>query len=298
MSKTHIDPCILHRSAPMSRMDLLPMTLPNRSGLYLKPPKKVRIATRPQQVGMMLNDIKKRTGQDLTPIYLNQYKNPPPVQKDLVDFNPYYDETPIIGSGGLIMRPTLSQQTYINIVSQLNLPAPVVSGGSTLTMIPDVIPATETIIVTDAPLPPVGGFNPDPAGMTEFQMPQAGGGLSGLQTPSPGGMTPSIEIDELEETRNLALERDRQLTLGNIDEGFGIFPPTRPTNNPKFPKPSQVMGSNITTFQEADRPVLTRPSFREKVFSRFTRAPPRVLPNTQITQAVFTENEQPVRYRV
>jgi len=53
MNQAQIDPCILHRSVPMSRMDLLPSTPINRSGLYLKPPKKVRIATRPQQVGMI-----------------------------------------------------------------------------------------------------------------------------------------------------------------------------------------------------------------------------------------------------
>ncbi len=276
MNQAQIDPCILHRSVPMSRMDLLPSTPINRSGLYLKPPKKVRIATRPQQVGMMLHDVKNRTGTDLTPLYLKQYETPPPVKNDLVDFKPYYNEAPIIGSGGLVTRPTLAQQTYINIVAQLDLAPPIVSGGSTLTLVPTIIPAAVT------------------------EIPSPFGGLSGLQTPTPGGMTPPLTAEDIDESRNLLHEKDRQVGLGNIESGFGIFPPVRPPiSKPMFPKPSQPSqpsGSNIATLDERKKTNIMETL--KKPFSRFGRAPVQVAPNTIIPQTVLSETAQQDKFRV
>ena len=269
MNQSQIDPCILYRSVPMSRMDLLPATQINRSGLYLKPPKKVRIPTRPQQVGLMLQDVKNRTGTDLTPIYIKQYEDPIPVKRELVDFTPYYDEAPIIGSGGLITRPTLAQQTYINIVSQLNLAPPIVSGGSTLTLVPSIIPS-------------------------------AGTGLSGMQTPSPsGGNTPPMTVEDIEESRNLLLEKDRQVGLGNIEPGYGQFPPSRkPTGKPMLPKPSQPSGSNIVTLDEREKTNIMETL--KKPFSRFGRVPPRakIEPTMTIPQAVLVESIEYEKTRV
>ena len=278
MNQSQIDPCILHRSVPMSRMDLLPSTPINRSGLYLKPPKKVRIPTRPQQVGLMLQDVKHRTGTDLTPLYIKQYEAPLPVKKDLVDFTPYYDEAPIIGSGGLITRPTLAEQTYINIVSQLNLTPPIVSGGSTLTLVPTIIPAA----------------------VTEIPSPYAGTGMSGLQTPSPsGGNTPPLTAEDIDESRNLMLERDRQVGLGNIEPGYGQFPPVRkPSGKPMLPKPSQSSGSNIVTLDEREKTNIMETL--KKPFSRFGRVPPRakIEPTTSIPQAVLVESIEYDKTRV
>ena len=239
------DPCIMYRAPPMNRMDLLPAPRVNTSGIYSKPLRKARIPTRPAQVGLMIEDIKTRTGMDITEAYVTQYKQLPPTEPDLVNFNPYYSEAPIIGSGGLVNRPTLSQQTHLNIINQLNLAPPIVGSGSALTLISDLVQATPSVTLEQR------NALPSP--------------LSGYQTPSQGERTPP-EISQ-EESRQEGLEDLRQASLGNVrppPAGFGKLPPkgvfNRPAPlNPEEPSTSKPTGSNIMS-------ALAKP------FSRFTRA--------------------------
>ena len=264
--KREDDPCIFHRAVPLGRLDLLANQPVNTSGIYSKPPRRVRIPTRPAQVGVMLENIRTSTGSDLTEAFITQYKAPPPTEKDLINFKPYYDEAPIIGSGGLVNRPTLNQQTYLNIINQLNLPPPVVGHGSALTLVPTVVPQPPALTlaqINTLPLPLGQQMN--------IPVNAPGGGLSGMQTPSYSGQqTPQNVLDDLQEqTRNEVLEGRRQKGLGNVTQapkGFGKLPAPRPAPlNPREPSVSKPKGSNIM-------------SSLSKPFSRFTTVRTKVAP--------------------
>lgn len=264
--KREDDPCIFHRAVPLGRLDLLANQPVNTSGIYSKPPRRVRIPTRPAQVGVMLENIRTSTGSDLTEAFITQYKAPPPAEKDLINFKPYYDEAPIIGSGGLVNRPTLNQQTYLNIINQLNLPPPVVGHGSALTLVPTVVPQPPALTlaqINTLPLPLGQQMN--------IPVNAPGGGLSGMQTPSYSGQqTPQNVLDDLQEqTRNEVLEGRRQKGLGNVTQSpkvFGKLPASRPAPlNPREPSVSKPQGSNIMS-------TLAKP------FSRFTTVRAKVSP--------------------
>ena len=272
--KREDDPCIFHRAVPLGRLDLLANQPVNTSGLYSKPPRRVRIPTRPAQVGVMLENIRTNTGADLTEAFITQYKAPPPTEKDLINFKPYYDEAPIIGSGGLVNRPTLNQQTYLNIINQLNLPPPIVGRGSTLTLVPKVVPPPPALTlaqINESPLPLGQPMNIPVNAPVNAPESASGGGLSGMQTPSRSGQqTPQEVSDDLQEqTRNEVLEGRRQKGLGNVTQapkGFGKLPASRPAPlNPREPSVSKPRGSNIM-------------SSLSKPFSRFTTVRTKVAP--------------------
>lgn len=265
--KREDDPCIFHRAVPLGRLDLLANQPVNTSGLYSKPPRRVRIPTRPAQVGVMLENIRTSTGTDLTEAFITQYKAPPPTEKDLINFKPYYDEAPIIGSGGLVNRPTLNQQTYLNILNQLNLQPPVVGQGSALTLVPKVVPVAPALTLAQINELPLPMYNaPPPRGSP----PPYEDTLSDYSPPSSGTQTPEEVRDDLQEqTRNEVLEGRRQKGLGNVTQSpkvFGKLPASRPAPlNPREPSVSKPQGSNIMS-------TLSKP------FSRFTTARTKVAP--------------------
>ena len=253
--KRENDPCIFHRSIPMNRLDLLPAQPVNISGIYSKPARQVRIPTRPAQVGVMLQDIKTRTGIDLRETFITEYQSLPPTPKDLVDFKPYYTEPVLIGGGGFVNRPTLNQQTYLNILNQLNLTPPIVGSGSALTLVPGIVGTSAPYFPTSLP----------PQSLTSYTPPS-----SGSQTPA--------EVNEAfrEDDRQAVLEGRRQAGLGNVaapSRGFGKLPIPRPEPlNPREPQPSKPRGSNIMS-------TLSQP------FSRFTTVRTKVAPNPSQQQA-------------
>ena len=272
--KRENDPCIFHRSVPMNRLDLLPAQPVNTSGIYSKPARQVRVPTRPTQVGVMLQDVKTRTGIDLRETFIAEYQALPPTPKDLVDFKPYYKEPPIIGGGGFVNRPTLNQQTYLNIINQLNLAPPTVGSGSALTLATNIVPVAPALTLAQINELPLPMYNaPPPRGPP----PPYEDTLSDYTPPSSGSQTPAEVGEQLtEDTRQTVLEDRRQTSLGNTKPpsvGFGKLPIQRPAPlNPKQPLPSRPKGSNIMS-------TLSQP------FSRFTTARAKISPYSSQQQS-------------
>jgi hypothetical protein len=58
--------CAEHQPIPMNRLDLLPMPMRDRSGMYYRPLKQPKIISRPETANTMLQATQKLTGRDLT----------------------------------------------------------------------------------------------------------------------------------------------------------------------------------------------------------------------------------------
>ena len=70
--------CGMTQPIPMDRIDLLPRTMENRSGLYSRPLKTPQILSRPATAGVMIQATEKLTGRDLSIDFKMALEKDPP----------------------------------------------------------------------------------------------------------------------------------------------------------------------------------------------------------------------------
>ena len=269
--------CASHRPVPLGRIDLLPMTPMNSSGINSGKLKDPRILSRPATAINMLNSTMRLTGRDMTTDYIDGFKTN---FQNKMSFNNQILPPTTQPMYTFPTQQNLANLIYMQVAQNLGVGTSIASALS-----------SEPSSLTSAFPDSTNSYEPSEMSM-DNPPPSEVSTTESQARDSDEFVEPSE--DEEEDERQIRLELTRRGRLG-AEVGSEEFEELRtrpvPTNvaapQPYVPTAIQQLEATMQNQQEPQAPMENvqlnqpkpaKPSRITQVFERFTRTPARVAP--------------------
>jgi len=234
--------CATHRPIPINRIDLLPTTPVNTSGINTGKVKNPRIISRPSTASIMINNSMNLTGRDVTNQYIDglrtNFQNKMNFQNTMLPPN---------------TQQVYTQQSRLNLANLMYLQGAIDAGvGSSIL---STLSSGPSSLVSSLMSSSVSGLSSS-VPSSVYDLSSSG--------PSRGDYSTDVDYDTEEETeqeRDIRLEFNRRGQLGQIvgtEEFSQVFSGRPLPLNPQVPLPSQ----EIQTLDTPPRGFVT--SMRER----------------------------------